>query len=186
MLSRSRSSWDHHLNKLGRPYIPNATDQVSSSLAFWFWRRRFLKGFYHIWVWWTFLSCDQNVLYKFWLTYHKESLHEIWVQLNQWFVRKLSFNILIGPQYERPWLKGQRPSFETYFTAIVSYKLGRPHIPNATYQVPRSSAFWFWKRRFLKDFYHIWAWRPSWSCDQDHLKKISFPRPKESPYEIWV
>ena len=26
--SRSRSSWDHHLNKLGRPHIPNATYQV--------------------------------------------------------------------------------------------------------------------------------------------------------------
>ena len=25
---------------------------------------------------------------------------------------------------------------------------------------------------FLKDFYHIWAWWPSWSCDQDHLNKI--------------
>ena len=24
----------------------------------------------------------------------------------------------------------------------------------------------FW-RRFLKGFYHIWAWRPSWSCDPD-------------------
>ena len=65
-------------------------------------------------------------------------------------------------------------------------KLGRPNTPNATYQVPRSSAFWFWRRRFLKGFYHIWAWRPSWSCDQDHLNKLSFPRPKESPYEIWV
>ena len=37
---------------------------------------------------------------------------------------------------------------------------------------------------FLRGFYHIWAWRPSWSCDQDHLNKLSFPHPKESPYEI--
>ena len=26
--------------------------------------------------------------------------------------------------------------------------------------------------------------RPSWSCDQDHLNKLLFPCPKESPYEI--
>ena len=32
---------------------------------------------------------------------------------------------------------------------------GRPHIPNSTYQVPRSSAFWFWRRRLLKGFYRI-------------------------------
>ena len=59
---------------------------------------------------------DQNILYKFWLTYHKESSYEILVQLGQWFVRKLCVNILMGPQYERPWLKGQRSTltFETY------------------------------------------------------------------------
>ena len=28
---------------------------------------------------------------------------------------------------------------------------------------------------FLKGFYHIWAWRPSWSCDKDHVNKFSFP-----------
>ena len=31
-----------------------------------------------------------------------------------------------------------------------------------------------WQRRFLKGFYHIWAWQPSWSHDQDHLNKLSF------------
>ena len=28
---------------------------------------------------------------------------------------------------------------------------------------------------FLKGFHHIWAWRPSWSCDQDYVIKFSFP-----------
>ena len=27
----------------------------------------------------------------------------------------------------------------------------------------------------MKGFYHIWAWRPSWSCDPDAANKISFP-----------
>ena len=27
-------------------------------------------------------------------------------------------------------------------------------------------------------FYHIWAWRPSWSCDLDHLYKLYFPFPR--------
>ena len=70
-LSRSRSTRDHHLNKLGRPHIPNATYQVPKSQAFWFWSR-FVNGFYHIWAWWrSSWSCDQNILHKFWLTYHK-------------------------------------------------------------------------------------------------------------------
>ena len=27
--------------------------------------------------------------------------------------------------------------------------------------------------------FHIWAWRPSWSCDHDHSNKLLFPRPKD-------
>ena len=38
----------------------------------------------------------------------------------------------------------------------------------------------------LKGFYHIWAWRPSWSCDPDAANKISFPLPKEAPHKIWL
>ena len=60
-------------------------------------------------------------------------------------------------------------------------KFGRAHIPNATYQDPRSLVFWLWRR--LKGFYHIWAWQPSWSCVQ-HLNKLLFAYPKESPYEF--
>ena len=25
------------------------------------------------------------------------------------------------------------------------------------------------EKKFLKSFYHIWAWGPSWSCDLDYL-----------------
>ena len=39
---------------------------------------------------------------------------------------------------------------------------------------------------FFKDFYHIWAWRPSWSCDLDRLKKLLFPLAMKAPYEIWL
>ena len=28
---------------------------------------------------------------------------------------------------------------------------------------------------FLKGFYHLWAWWPSWSCDPDAAKKLSSP-----------
>ena len=24
----------------------------------------------------------------------------------------------------------------------------------------------------FEGYYHIWAWRPSWSCDQHHVNKI--------------
>ena len=31
---------------------------------------------------------------------------------------------------------------------------------------------------FVGFFYHIWAWRPSWSCDPYAANKLSFPLPK--------
>ena len=65
--------------------------------------------------------CDQNISYEFWLTYHKESSHEIGVQLAEWFLRKLCFNMLMGLQYERLCLKGQRSTltFETYLLGLT-------------------------------------------------------------------
>ena len=42
----------------------------------------------------------------------------------------------------------------------------------------------FGEEDFLKVFYHIWAWRPSWSCELEHLYKLPFPLPKEAPHKI--
>ena len=44
-VNRSRSSKGHDLYKLCRALLSDASCQVSKSLAFWFWRRKFLKGF---------------------------------------------------------------------------------------------------------------------------------------------
>ena len=35
-------------------------------------------------------------------------------------------------------------------------------------------------------FYHIRAWRPSCSCDLDHLYKLSYPLAKDAPYEVLI
>ena len=42
------------------------------------------------------------------------------------------------------------------------------------------------EKTIFKGFYHIWAWRPSWSMDRDHFSNFSFPQPKKVPYEIWA
>ena len=36
----------------------------------------------------------------------------------------------------------------------------------------------------MSGFYHIWAWRPSWSCDLDFATKLEMPLPKEAPHKI--
>ena len=42
------------------------------------------------------------------------------------------------------------------------------------------------EKKIFKGFYHIWAWRPSWSTNCDHFRNRLFPLPKEAPYEIWA
>ena len=50
---------------------------------------------------------------------------------------------------------------------VFIFSLYWAHVPNAAYQAPGPLTFWFHRRRFLKVFYHNWAWWPSWSCDPD-------------------
>ena len=38
----------------------------------------------------------------------------------------------------------------------------------------------------LTGFYHIWEWRPSWSCDLDFAIKLSLPLPMYVPHKISV
>ena len=38
---------------------------------------------------------------------------------------------------------------------------------------------------FLKGFYYIWAWRPSWSCDSDREQLLSALL-NEAPLKIWL
>ena len=57
---------------------------------------------------------------------------------------------------------------------------------DASCQVWLKSVHWFWRIRFLKGFYHIWAWRPSWSCDLDCLYTHWFPLPIDASHKIWL
>ena len=33
-------------------------------------------------------------------------------------------------------------------------------------------------------FYHIYVWRPSWSCELAHSYKLTFPLPMEAPHDF--
>ena len=47
-------------------------------------------------------------------------------------------------------------------------------------------AFSVLEEKIFKGFFHIWAWRPSWSTNHDHFSNLLFPLPKVAPYEIWA
>ena len=65
--------------------------------AFWFVRKIF-QGFYHLWAWLTFWSCDPITLNKIFYALSVEVPYKIWFQLAKWFGRKRSLkNVKQGP-----------------------------------------------------------------------------------------
>ena len=68
---------------------------------------------------------------------------------------------------------------------IIYINLVEPESPlvHAKFQDHRTSGS---GEIFFKGFYHIWAWRPSWSCDLYHLHKLSSPLPKEDSHDFGI
>ena len=42
------------------------------------------------------------------------------------------------------------------------------------------------EEKFMSGFYHIWAWRPSWSYDLNFAIKLSLSLPMDVPHKISV
>ena len=92
------------------------------------------------------------------------------------------------------WAGREAEMYRTYWetqnldqnVSLKSWKCRKTSPCLKAYQDPMSLALWFWRRRILKGFYHIWAWRPSWSHDLDHVNKLLFSHPTEAPYAIWL
>ena len=77
-------------------------------------------------------------------------------------------------KFEQTWLRGFRGEVVRNSQQFFPFKCMR-------FSPMASSVL---EKKILKGFYHIWAWRPSWSTDQDYFSNLSFPHPKEAPYEI--
>ena len=57
---------------------------------------------------------------------------------------------------------------------------------DASCKVSLTSVYWFQRRRFLKAFYHIWTWRPSWSYDLNYNFTHWFTYPMHVSHKIWL
>ena len=95
------------------PRVTDIVYQVRRSLACWF-QRRFLKGFCHIWAWWTSWSYDQDQLNKLSFPHPTEAPYEIWLWLAQGFLRRRCPKSLD----DRQWQTDRRKSLFTQCKAI--------------------------------------------------------------------
>ena len=136
---------------------------------------------------------DHNHFNKLLFPQPKEALHKIWATLAQRLQRRsrLKFSTCFPYKCKVPIhmhreandlaVKGQTSIYDHNFS-----NFGRPPVPDDLRKDAAPRRPRFWRRRFLKSFYHIWAWRPSWSVDRDHFSNLSFPQPEEAPHEIWA
>ena len=71
------------------------------------------------------------------------------------------------------------------FSHVKAYvsKIG---LPVKQVKVIPGSSFASGEEDFLVVFTIYWAWRPSWSCDQDPANKLLFPLPMDAPHKISV
>ena len=68
--------------------------------------------------------------------------------------------------FSRDFTTSLAPECRAFSGALKIEKLKAPLIPGPEGAVDTN------------DWCIIWAWRPSWSCDLDHLYKLSFPLPR--------
>ena len=92
MLSRSRSTYDHHLNKLGRPHNLNATYQGHQPSGSG-------EDFYHIWARLLLWSCDKYHLNKLQFTWNLSSIgpvvsEEMFENVDGWTLESLVYYYL--------------------------------------------------------------------------------------------
>ena len=71
----------------------------------------------------------------------------------------------LGSSFEQTWL------YASAWCCILSFKDIGQRVP---------------KKKIFKRFYHLWSWRPFWSCALDHLNKFQLPLRMEVSHEIWL
>ena len=179
--------YDHHFSNFVRSPVPDNLCKVSAPRHPWLWRRKFLKFF----------------------TIYGHGCH-----LGQWTATILA--IFHSPAPRRLHMKFEQHTPRSFRGEVVwnsqhfshtnvwgPYKyIGKQNWPRRKkvkhqFDLWQTSRPWWFVQRFspkaysipekiFKGFYHIWAWRPSWSMERDHFSNLLFPQPKEAPYEIWA
>ena len=63
--------------------------------------KKIFKGFYHIWAWQPYWSCDLDNLYKLLFPLPRDAPCEVWLWMAKRFQRRRCLNIVNGRQWQR-------------------------------------------------------------------------------------
>ena len=153
-------------------------------------KNKIFKGFYHIWAWRSSWSRTATILAIF----NSPAPRRLPKKFEQhWpsnFRREVVWNSQHFP-HSNVWGKYKcigkqtwpcRKKVKRQRMIIVLATLSDLPSPIICAKIQHQGVL----EKFLKIFYHMWAWRLSWSTDRHHFSNLLFPRPKEAPYEIWA
>ena len=162
--------------------MPRFTPKASSVLE-----KKIFNDFYHIWAWRPSWSTNRDHFSNLSFPQSKEAPYEIWAKLAQRLQRKscLKFWTFFPYKCIRKQNWPYHKMVKCQCTTIILATLVDLLFP-MTYAKIHPKASSVLEKKSFKGFYHIWAWRPSWSMDRNHFSNFSFPQPKEAPYEIWA
>ena len=152
--------------------------------------KNIFKGFYYIWAWQPFWSMDHDHFSNLSFSCPKEAPHKIWATLAQRLQRRSHLKLstvfpykCMGPMQtytEATWPRRKKVKWQC--TAIILAILVDLPSPMICAKIQPEGILCSGE----EDFYHIWAWRPSWSMDANYFSNLSFPCPREVPNKIWA
>ena len=83
----------------------------------------FWKGFYHIWAWQPSWLCDPDAVNKLPFPLSIEDQYEIWLQLAQWFLKRISLNFPYMSLYKKWPLRLIGPSAKIWTILVEVHKI---------------------------------------------------------------
>ena len=94
VIKRSKVTYGHHLNKLGRPWVPMLNIKIVTAPKLSLFWRRSLSVFYQIWAWRLSCSVVRDHLNKLSIPFWQKAYrYEIWWKLLKWFQRRRCLKI---------------------------------------------------------------------------------------------
>ena len=187
--------YNNYFSNFGRPLVPDDLCKDSAPRHSRFWRRRFLKVF-TIYGHGSHLGQRNMTILAIFRSLNLRRLHMKFEQHWPggfkgdvvWNSQQLSHTNVWCPYKcigKQTWPCRKKVKRQcTIIILAISVDLCNFSRPPWFVQRFSPKAFSVLKKKIFKCFYHIWAWWPSLSTDRDHFSNLSFPRPKEAPYEI--
>ena len=191
-LRSQTTMYDHHFSNFGIPPVPDDLGKDSAHRHPLLWRRRFLKVFT---IYGHGGHCGQWTAAILGI-FRSPNLRRLCIKFEQHLPKGFRGEVVWNSEHflhtnvwcpykcigKQTWPRRKKVKHQCTNITLATLVDLPPPMVYAKIQPKASSVL----EKIFKGFYHIWAWRPSWSTARNCFSNLLFPQPKEAPYEIWA